>query len=1286
MFSLSSNPKNNQPSPSQFDSKAHPAITQLRLLGRDEDNPWSILKIDNNQIYAYNISSDELIKLRQPDKETKRWIAAKPYSNGLRELTALAEGGKELFIIPNYIPFSKHDGCVITKEGVRHANSLFAEIDDCPIEQQWERLRELEESLGLKSSLVVFSGGKSLHVYFKLSRPLTDRSRWESLQQKLIFALRSDIAIANFNREMRLAGFLRKAKGKYQEITHIDENVEYSLSEIESKLDGLDPKFTPERYDFFKFLQTYERQRKHHFNVSTAVAYTVADNEIKDEKRRYQLYCKDVRDGVPNPEKWLTFDFASIRKESKRRKQEREKREASYTVATRNTTGYNNIYAYFAATHAKDWFFEAKPRNDGFVRFQCPMHNDHPNHDHGKDSVVISRDGDTLYCAGCADHQGIRDWLRKKARDNGDPRAEEKFKGNEPEFVFSQKIKLNYSWEKTYTPDHSFSAKWMEDAFDSGLIPYAEKELILSVKAGLGRGKTRMMKGVVEELSSEGWLLIGHRNPLLKQTCRDLGFSHHHDIEKNNTVLDANAILSDPKSKIGITYDSMHKVPLEALEGRNILLDETTAGLAHMLCAGTDIKSHHQESLDYFREVINRADRVFCLDGLMTDSAIDYLAKVDPYKKVIKLENTYQHPLEFTNLIGSIKEVGEKTKIKKHDSSHLLAQIQDHISQSATPVVVADSKKLLLAIDELLSSQGKKGVCITGDSDHDDPLFNQFMVDPNGYLVKYRPDYLLFNSSCQDGLDINLEGYFTAQYALFCGVVSADSAYQMQLRVRDNSIPRYFWAAEFATNSLERPSTFAVTNLARKRQSLLTDLTNSFGKGNFEELKALVDKFDESDPNAKHWAHLQAIRGYEVRNYRQSLVDLLEKSGHKVIDFTGGESAEIKESLKEAKEAVIERYCEIIKTAKAITHDEVEDYRKKQNLKSQLTLKKYYLRQQLPGIDSIFAENKNPEIEVLPIGLELETPAEKVSLLDLEIKRLVFTEPKLLSNLRNQWMFNNLEDAKVVQQQQWGGLQEGDTSVFHLRTNLSKVIALKRALEASGINLDPENATLYTNDSKEVKAFKVECGKAYWADAWGTKPSKKNYPMRWLAQHLEFIGYGLRARKKVEGIRHYQIDFSSQKATSSTWILGQLLGHGMALKLWWISEGNKPENEQKTRPEFFLEKTLETTQWRYFQARTDHPPFTIYNEGRSVPRKNRGKTAKKPPDFYPDPAPSFVPLSPLEEYLAWSRLGEVICEVDLAMGCGISTVEARQLLNDHPSVVLNEWKEFIHEPYCELSN
>jgi len=117
---------------------------------------------------------------------------------------------------------------------------VFYEIDDRPLAGQWEALDRLTASTGLEPTAVVFSGSKSLHVYYQLDRAL-DAEGWKRLMRKLAIAQNSDPAIVSLSRLMRLPGAKRCKNGQWveQSIERLTPGAVYAPEDFEARLDRL---------------------------------------------------------------------------------------------------------------------------------------------------------------------------------------------------------------------------------------------------------------------------------------------------------------------------------------------------------------------------------------------------------------------------------------------------------------------------------------------------------------------------------------------------------------------------------------------------------------------------------------------------------------------------------------------------------------------------------------------------------------------------------------------------------------------------------------------------------------------------------------------------------------------------------------------------------------------------------------------------------------------------------------------------------------------------------------
>ena len=137
-------------------------------------------------------------------------------------------------------------GCVVDAD-ITHCTSFFVEWDDRPMEWQVNAWREL----GLpEPSLMVETGGKSVHAYWRLREPISPEL-WKPIQKRLIAHCDSDPKCSNPSRLMRMPGFAYVDKKTGQgtpnkaQLIHVSPLAKYTLDQIEECLPEPQPELPP---------------------------------------------------------------------------------------------------------------------------------------------------------------------------------------------------------------------------------------------------------------------------------------------------------------------------------------------------------------------------------------------------------------------------------------------------------------------------------------------------------------------------------------------------------------------------------------------------------------------------------------------------------------------------------------------------------------------------------------------------------------------------------------------------------------------------------------------------------------------------------------------------------------------------------------------------------------------------------------------------------------------------------------------------------------------------------
>ncbi|MBD3880132.1 hypothetical protein IFO70_00020 [Phormidium tenue FACHB-886] len=127
------------------------------------------------------------------------------YKDGFAHLLNRAKTGDEIFYKINYLV-----GGIGNKAFV-NSTDVFAEDDARTEIRQWENLAQFVQSSKIQPTAIVHSGGKSLHLHYRLENPV-DAETWEDLAKHCCAQLDSDPAVTTLHRHGRLPGFPRRRK------------------------------------------------------------------------------------------------------------------------------------------------------------------------------------------------------------------------------------------------------------------------------------------------------------------------------------------------------------------------------------------------------------------------------------------------------------------------------------------------------------------------------------------------------------------------------------------------------------------------------------------------------------------------------------------------------------------------------------------------------------------------------------------------------------------------------------------------------------------------------------------------------------------------------------------------------------------------------------------------------------------------------------------------------------------------------------------------------------------
>ncbi len=727
----------------------------------------------------------------------------------------------------------------------------------------------------------------------------------------------------------------------------------------------------------------------------------------------------------------------------------------------------------------------------------------------------------------------------------------------------------NWKNSKKFTPQIKIEKEFIEYG-----LPQANT--ITLIKSGLGTGKTTQLIKHLLQIQEYGIIGLGYRNTLLLQfneKAKEIGF-YHLQSDKNLREFS----LDDPGVKVTNCVDSLIHYYKEQFDGKIIIIDEVVSVIKHFLFSST-IKQFSKIK-ELFTEMVNRADRLICLDGFMQDWVVKLFKELCPSKQIVTLENTYKGNKAQVYLLEGTIDINER--VRANDKTPWLEKLLN----SDCPVICSDSQIFCEAIENLLLQQGRIGIRVDSKTVSEKQVKN-FFTAPNQYIEKNRPEYLIYSPSAESGLDVPIKNYFTDHFAFFFGQLDIDSCIQMLGRIRDTSVPKYVWCKQFIIpeDNNHRPSNVEAIQANRMR-SLMAELHLTLNSIESPETKiARIQQIyqENLDPYTTAADTIQDIRNHEFRNYRECLKRQLIDSGY-VVEAVTLESLDHHKAIakieKEAKTEVKEQNSLDIYNAsdKYIGQNQV-NLKFDANWSTRCEVIKAQLVSRLPDI------NRDP----------IWSPK--------FIKLLKYDKPNLIRQCELYYLLDNLELAKQLAQEKYNGIfNRGNIAAsWKLRQNYSKVKALRDVGVYDFIQYAIANPEFtYTANSTEVKAVLDKCRSRKNRDILGT-PGKD--PVKLINKLLRSLGIEVNSRQERnengDRDRSYSINYKSLFSEERLAILQSIelkYEEKINSKNKPLEWSQNPENNLKNSQEKSAEpKTPQTIDAHSLDPVTLAPKFSINN-------------------------------------------------------------------------------------------
>jgi hypothetical protein len=630
------------------------------------------------------------------------------------------------------------------------------------------------------------------------------------------------------------------------------------------------------------------------------------------------------------------------------------------------------------------------------------------------------------------------------------------------------------------------------------------------MQAGLGRGKSTRVFSEIDCIRDEAlesgedtrFFIIGYRNTLLLQTAAKTGFYHIHDAA-------AVPMMNDPNGMFCLCVDSLWRFKTTDFIGAVIVLDEFCSVINHLLTSKT-LEKNRELILALFAEMISLAKYVICLDAHLSDVFVDYIRNIDKSGKVIfKHQNVFKAPKPHILMLGGSYDFTEK--VKKNDRSPILYRLDEKLAEGGKVAIATDSQVQGEAIEEIYAPLGYKILRIDSKTTPKEET-KRFFEDCDGNIAKEKPDILIYTPSAESGLDISIPDYFSIQCCFFFGVIGVNPMIQMIGRIRDPKVPRYVWCKEYVvvdekTNSGATYPEVVAQHIKTQSQHQLAELnhcsTNPFNASakTIEKAKQYASAIIERDLSNPHFvmgATLKAIENAEKRNLRSYLIEALQTGGYRLTYYTDNESHFHVASEKDAKESVKRQNSHDIFVA-PVADEEIED-----------------LAHSSQSFNATYEEQcRRRQAVILSRLLGIQhTPVWSAD----AIYQILYEDPNLISRLEFYHLFAN------------PGEVDSKLNDWLLFTSRKKEIYLGgfrnwlvriRALQRLGFDKFLQPGVSWSNTSPEVLEFVKACKTKEYSQILGY-PGK--YPIRFVGNCLNWMGYSFTSTKNSEGDRSYSIN------------------------------------------------------------------------------------------------------------------------------------------------------------------
>jgi hypothetical protein len=411
------------------------------------------------------------------------------------------------------------------------------------------------------------------------------------------------------------------------------------------------------------------------------------------------------------------------------------------------------------------------------------------------------------------------------------------------------------------------------------------------------------------------------------------------------------------------------------------VFDEVESTFKHLNYSTTAVSYRRQHCKERLAEITTEAHSTLLCDGNLKDITVRYAERLSG-KKFKKVKNLYKgNRGNVTYYIGS-------EKFKKNEETNKWESVERRLNdyslllntmmEDPDPFIVgADSQEQLEAWDRQLKAKGRKTFRLDGTTSNTLES-KKFIRNPAKYIYEQAIDVVLYSPSADQGLSIDIKGYFKRGYFFFFGVVLTDTQIQFLGRLRDPDCHLHVYcqvkhkdAKSISKGLLSEGIQEFFLEYTRDCASLsLLEIDEENYSAKLVELAhKLIEK--SSDIHYQYECQLLAMAYFEQNNLRNCLEFAMREAGWQVEVVTG--SKVDTSELKEIRASIQIERSEKMYTAPTLTASEAKEKERSgiQNEEDKAKLARHRLLERLPGIeDKVITERKIIRVPVSDIITE----------------------------------------------------------------------------------------------------------------------------------------------------------------------------------------------------------------------------------------------------------------------------------------------------------------------------